>query len=209
MGLGSGIPDPEKTFSGSRGQKDSGSRIQICNTGKKLCFSRASCATRWRWRAAWTWYTSGASQLWTRTRPAGPSAPFFKPERALFGRCAPPLYFTRFYLETFSIMGRLWRLVLMYFNTQHANVKFSFDSFWLLDTFCLLAHFFNIWCWQFFSTSICIREENVSEEIYRSVIHVIPWKVPIIKYSFDWPLENLREDKFYSIVKNLWYLNIF
>jgi hypothetical protein len=32
MGLGSEIWDPEKTYSGSRGQKGTGSRIRICNT---------------------------------------------------------------------------------------------------------------------------------------------------------------------------------
>jgi hypothetical protein len=37
MGLGSGIRDPEKTYSGSRtrGQKGTGSRIRIRNTGHK------------------------------------------------------------------------------------------------------------------------------------------------------------------------------
>jgi hypothetical protein len=33
MGLGAGIRDPEKTYSGSRGQKGTGSRIRIRNTG--------------------------------------------------------------------------------------------------------------------------------------------------------------------------------
>ncbi len=32
MGLGSGIRDPEKTYSGSRGQKGTGSRVRIRNT---------------------------------------------------------------------------------------------------------------------------------------------------------------------------------
>ncbi len=36
MALGSGIRDPEKTYSESkRGQKGTGSRIRICNTGLK------------------------------------------------------------------------------------------------------------------------------------------------------------------------------
>jgi hypothetical protein len=38
MGLGSGIRDPEKTYSGSRGQKGTGSRIRIRNTGSSLTF---------------------------------------------------------------------------------------------------------------------------------------------------------------------------
>jgi hypothetical protein len=36
MDLGSGIRDPEKTYSGSRGQKGTGSRIWIRNTGVKI-----------------------------------------------------------------------------------------------------------------------------------------------------------------------------
>jgi hypothetical protein len=35
MGLGSGIRDPEKIYSGSRGQKGTGSRIRIRNTVAK------------------------------------------------------------------------------------------------------------------------------------------------------------------------------
>jgi hypothetical protein len=36
MDLGSEIGDPEKTYSGSRGQKGTGSRIRIRNTASKL-----------------------------------------------------------------------------------------------------------------------------------------------------------------------------
>jgi hypothetical protein len=36
MDLGSEIRDPEKTYSGSRGQKGTGSRIRIRNTARKV-----------------------------------------------------------------------------------------------------------------------------------------------------------------------------
>jgi hypothetical protein len=36
MGLGSGIRDPVKTYPGSRGQKGTGSRIWIRNTGSGI-----------------------------------------------------------------------------------------------------------------------------------------------------------------------------
>ncbi len=47
MGLGSGIRDPEKTYSGSRGQKGTGSRIRIRNTApnhKEAYLSREASA---------------------------------------------------------------------------------------------------------------------------------------------------------------------
>jgi hypothetical protein len=117
-----GIRDPGKTYPGSRGQKGTGSRVRIRNTGKNFAFLGQAVP-----HGEGGELPGPCTRLGPHSSGQGPllqdpvhhslslsalffgglSALFLVAKRSLFGRYAPPLYFTRFYLETFSIMRRL------------------------------------------------------------------------------------------------------
>ncbi len=104
---GFGIRDPEKTYSESRKAPDPGSRIRIRNTGKKNFDFLGQAVPHGEGGEL----PGPGSRLGPHSSGQGPilqdPVHHSLSLSALFLGAMRPLYFTRFYLETFSIMRGL------------------------------------------------------------------------------------------------------
>ncbi len=112
MGLGSGIRDHEKTYSGSRGLKGTGSRIRIRNTagtftGGMVLFINL----RWKiilWAPVWFWYTNPLTSFFSLTTVKSSVAdPDTVPDPDVFGPPGSGSIRTRYGSDPFIIRKHL------------------------------------------------------------------------------------------------------